>query len=458
LRPYLTTLAGVVTLIILIAFEAVAVSTAMPVIAADLGAIRQYGFAFSTFIAAQLFGVAIAGGWCDLAGTRRPVTTGLLLFGAGQLVCGLAPAYPVLLTGRAMAGAGAGLLVVAMYVVIADTFALHLQPRVFALVSAAWVLPGVVGPVVSGWLAESLTWRLVFLLVVPLVLGPALALIPRLSSTATVLPARVPGPGPAGLRGRALRGAAVALGALGLQWGLGETAALGAPGLLVVGGCLLLVFLGFRPLAPSGTLLLGRGLPTVIALRGMFAGVFFGAESFIPLMLTVQHGFSATEAGLTLTGGILGWTVGSWIQGRPTLQLPRHLLFVIGALLIAVSLAGLTLLADPSVSGWWVLPLWACSAVGMGLAMSSTGVLTLRYSPVGEEGRNSSALQLSDSLGAALGIGLTGAAFAARHDPDGSDTGLFVAIWLAAAIVGLLVAVAGLRARPVGGRTRPDPV
>nr|WP_269809647.1 MFS transporter [Kineosporia rhizophila] len=433
----------------MIAFEAIAVSTAMPVLARDLDAVREYGFAFSAFIAAQLLGVTLSGGWCDTAGTRWPVVTGLVLFGAGQVICGLAPVYPVLLAGRALAGAGAGLLVVALYVVVADVFPSELQPRVFSLFSAAWVVPGVAGPALAGWLAEAVSWRLVFLLVVPLAVPPALALVPRLRSG----PTREPGD-PAGLtrshlRRRALCGVAVTAGVLGLQWSLGEAQSLGAVlTVLAVAVGLALVVAGFRPLAPRGTLRLGRGLPTVIALRGLFAGMFFGAESFLPLMLTSQHGFSAAHAGLVLTGGVAGWTVGSYIQGRPSMRIPRHLLFVSGALLISAALFCLTLLIRPPASGWLVLPLWACCAVGMGLAMSSTGVLTLRYSEAGQEGRNSSALQLSDALGAALGIGLTGAAFAAWHDPVGGDARLFTVMWVCSGAFALLVALAGFRARP----------
>ena len=79
--------------------------------------------------------------------------------------------------------------------------------------------------------------------------------------------------------------------------------------------------------------------------------------------------------------------------------------------------------------------------------MSSTSVLTLRLSQPGLEGRNSAALQLSDSLGGALGIGLTGAAFAAWHHPGGRDALLFTGIWLAAGAISLAAAVIGFRAR-----------
>jgi MFS family permease len=94
------------------------------------------------------------------------------------------------------------------------------------------------------------------------------------------------------------------------------------------------------------------------------------------------------------------------------------------------------------------MPLWALAALGMGLAMSSTSVLVLRLSQEGQEGRNSAGLQLSDALGGALGIGLTGAAFAAWHHPAGSDAWLFTGMWLTSGAIALCAALVALRAKP----------
>jgi hypothetical protein len=84
----------------------------------------------------------------------------------------------------------------------------------------------------------------------------------------------------------------------------------------------------------------------------------------------------------------------------------------------------------------------------MGVAMSSTSVLVLRYSESGQEGVNSAALQLSDAFGSALGIGLSGAAFATWHSPDGSDATLFTGMWLGFGAIALVAAAIAVRARP----------
>jgi MFS family permease len=83
----------------------------------------------------------------------------------------------------------------------------------------------------------------------------------------------------------------------------------------------------------------------------------------------------------------------------------------------------------------------------MGLGMSSTSVLTLQLSAPGEEGRNSSGLQIGDSLGSVLGIGLAGALFSVLHDPGGSDAGVFALIWAVLGVVALLSALVALRVR-----------
>jgi MFS family permease len=165
-------------------------------------------------------------------------------------------------------------------------------------------------------------------------------------------------------------------------------------------------------LLPRGTVVVRRGVPAVVAFRGLLAGAFFSVESLVPLTLTLVHGYSATAAGVPLTGGALGWAAASWWQGRrPGVR--RDRLVRAGFGLVAVAAGGMALVSQPWAPAWVVYPVWLAGGLGMGLAMASIGVLLLGLTPPAERGANSSSLQISDSVAGALSIGLAGALVAA---------------------------------------------
>jgi MFS family permease len=441
---------GIVVQVTLIAFEALAVSTAMPVVAAELDAVRNYGLAFSLFLTMSLLGTVLAGGWSDARGPRGPVLAGLLLFSAGLVVCGTASSFAVLLAGRIVSGTGAGFTTVGLYVIVAGIYPERLRPRIFGLISAAWVVPSVLGPPIAGWLATEVTWRAVFLLVPPFVVL-ALAGLVRPLSRLGPLAGDGDAPRTTRYRRRALLGALLAAGATALQWGSQEVERSAAWAAVALALGAVAVAVSLPRLVPPGTLRAARGLPSVIAVRGLFTACFFGAEIYVPLMLVTERGLSPALAGLTLTGGALGWSVGSWFQARPGLRLPRWALVAAGGALVTVSVLALTTLVLDAVPPFAVLPVWTVAGVGMGMGMSTTSVLVLDFSTAGQEGRNAAALQLSDALGAVTGIGAAGAVFAALHRPDASDAGSFAAIWLGLAFLGLLSVPVGSRARRVAG-------
>lgn len=439
---------ALVALITVIAFEGMAVSTAMPQAARDLDAVRSYGLAFSVMLTAQLLGIVLAGVWCDRSGPLPSLYAGQLLFGAGSLACGAAEGFGVFLAGRAVAGLGAGLIVVAGYVVIGRAYPETLRPKVFSVISAAWVLPSLLGPPLAAWVTTTWSWRWVFWIVV-LPVGLAAAMVASRRGQITAADGGVAESG----RGRRAHARAAWLGLLvaaaagALQWGSqdlaprwsGHTmlAAVGALGVVALAPLLL----------PKGMWLMRRGLPSVMLARFLFTSAFFGTTTYIPLMLVSERGVGLGAAGVILSVGSLGWSAGSWLQGRDRFDGRRELLVSTGAGLLATGLAGVVVITQLGWNPYLVALALVLCGMGMGLGTASTSVLSLLLTAPAEHGETSSSLQLADVLGSVLGIAAAGAVFAALHTAAGSDTPAYVTMWAGLSVVAAVAVVAGQRIR-----------
>ena len=253
---------GVFGVVFLVAFEAMAVATAMPVAVKDLDGLPLYGWAFSAFLVTSLFSTVVAGELSDARGPRLPLLGGIAAFSVGLVVAGLAPTMPVFILGRALQGLGAGGVVVALYVVVARAYPETQRPQMFALMSAGWVLPSLVGPTIAGALADHLSWRWVFL-GVPILVLPAVALV------APWLGRLEGGHGAGGRRGRKRAALATAVAVALLQYPGTRLDWVSVP-LALLAVALLVPTL--PRLLPAGALRLARGLPTAVAMRGFLRG------------------------------------------------------------------------------------------------------------------------------------------------------------------------------------------
>ncbi|MEE1937873.1 MFS transporter [Streptomyces sp. TRM 70361] len=398
---------GIVTVVLLIAFEATAVGTAMPVAADRLDGIALYAFAFSAYFTTSLVAMVVSGQWCDRAGPLPPLAAGIGSFAAGLLLSGTAAAMWVFVLGRAVQGIGGGLVIVALYVTVSRAYPGHLQPTVMAAFAACWVVPSVVGPLIAGTVTEQFGWRWVFLGIPALVALPVAVMLPALRRAAA-------GPPPGGARPvdrrRTRLAVTVAAGAgllqyagQDLRWLSLVPAALGAA--LLVPAAL--------GLLPRGTFRAARGLPTVVLMRGVASGSFIVAESFVPLMLVTQRGLSVTQAGLSLAAGGATWALGSYVQARPRMEPHRERLVRAGMVLVTAGIAVTPLVLVAAVPVWVAIVAQAVACFGMGTVISSTSVLLLKLSRPHEAGTNSAALQLSDGLSNVVLLTACGAVFAA---------------------------------------------
>jgi MFS family permease len=397
-RAHRLTTAGLLMLVTFVAFEAMAVATAMPTAVAELDGLAWYGWPFSAFLVASVIGMVVGGETGDRRGARVALLFGVGVFALGLLVAGLAGHMAVFVAGRAVQGIGGGAIAVSLYVVAGQAYEPALRPKLFGAISAAWVLPALIGPLVAGLVTTHLTWRLVFVGLLPLiVLGLALVL-PAVRGLH--VPTEAVAPQPARRWWALLAG----LGIGALQYA-GQRLDLVALAIAAVG--LVLLVAGLRRLLPAGTVRVRPGLPAVVGARGLLAGAFFGMDALLPLTLTQLHGYSPTTAGIPLTAGAIGWATASHLQGRRP-DVPRVVLLRTGFVLLAVGLAATAVVAVPGVGGWPSYLSWAVAGLGMGLGMPSVGVLLLDQSPEHRRGADSAAFQIADVTGSALCVGVVG--------------------------------------------------
>jgi MFS family permease len=426
-REHRLTTAGLLMLVTFVAFESMAVATAMPTAVRELHGLAWYGWPFSAFLVASVVGMVLGGDLDDRRGSQIAVLAGVATFAAGLLAGGLSGSMALFIGARALQGVGGGIISVSLYVLAGRAYQPELRPRLFAAFSAAWVLPALIGPLLAGLITSHLGWRWVFLGMLPLiVLGLAL-LLPALRRLA------VPDGTAVVARARRWWAMVSGLGIAALQYA-GQRLDVLAIGLAPVG--VLLLVLGLRALLPAGTVRLGRGLPAVVGARGLLAGAFFGMDALLPLSLTELHGYDPTAAGVPLTAGALGWAVASQLQGRRP-DVSRVVLLRLGFVLLALGLAGTALVAVPQVPGWPSYLTWGVAGLGMGLGMPSLSILLLAQSPEHRRGADSAAFQIADVTGSALCVGVVGVLVAAAAAGQLS---------LSTAVLGAVVLLAGLAA------------
>ncbi|MEV0505652.1 MFS transporter, partial [Streptomyces spectabilis] len=431
------------------------VNVALPAVRAGVGAsFAQAELTVSGYLLAYGLFLVAGGRLGDLWGPRRLFLAGLALFTAASLACGLAASAPALIAFRAVQALGAALFYPQVLSVLQTAFTGRRQVRAFAVFGATIGGASVAGQLLGGLLLHAdlfgLSWRPVFLLNVPL------GLLLLLGAALTLPPARRPPHSTGRRRRRGGRGA-----------GLDGTGTLLLAGTLV--SLLVPLTLGHgagwpvwslvMPAAalPAGALfwrheraLAGRGGQAVVD-PGLFSGGRFGAGSalalaffagnaglFFLLTLHLQTvlGYGALRAGLCFLPLAVMFVLASLLAPRLQERIGTRLL-VAGYALNAAGTLALLAAAVADRTHTAVLP--ACLAVigfGQGLGVSPLFAAALEQVPARLAGAASGVLETAAQLGMALGVTLTGLAFAARGgghpaDPAAFGAGLAVAALLA---------------------------
>ena len=412
------TTVGALALVSLHAFEALALTTVMPTIARELQGESLYAMAFTATLAAGIVSIVWSGNLADRRGPRPPLVIGLVLFTVGLVVAGLSPTMPVLVGARIVQGLGAGL-----------------HTAILAGFSAAWVVPSIAGPFVAGLITQTIGWRWVFGLAIVVLVVAALLLARVLSGRGQEL---VDVPWRWGALGSSTV-LAVAVLVLNLVAEQLDSLAVGLA-VLVALVALVAVVLSLRPLLPPRALLAARGLPSAVLLRGLAFGAFTGAEVYLPRLLTDRDGFSPTLAGVALTLTGVSWFAGSWVQGAwdTRFEIGRTAAFSLG--LLTLTLAGLAVALAAGAPAWLVIAIFPLLGFGIGTLYPRVTAHALGRADGTQQGFVSSALQISDSAGAATALALSAIVFAAAGSGVPTAYVAVFAVMAGPALVGWLVA------------------
>jgi MFS family permease len=265
--------AGLIFMVTAVAFEGLAVPTILPATLDDLGGLVLYGWAFSGYSLSNLIGIALAGVEADRRGPLTPFVAGTVCFAVGLVVAGLAPSMGWVVAGRAIQGLGGGAIGAIMYVAISRGYDTSAQPRMIAIVSSAWVLPGLLGPALAGYVTEAASWRWTFLGLAPLLPVAAFALAGPLARlridermSARARPA-----------GTVLDAVLLAVGASAVLGALSAPSVFAA--VPAVAGAVL-AQRSLKRLLPPGSLTARPGRGAATAVLGLLSLSFFGAEAF----------------------------------------------------------------------------------------------------------------------------------------------------------------------------------
>lgn len=400
-RPYRWLSVGMYAIIFLAAFEAMAVTTIMPLVARDLDGIEYFALAFAVPLAAGIIGMVLAGNWTDRSGPLPSLITSAVLFVVGLVIAGTATDMVMFIIGRFVHGISGAAVIVPLYVIVARIYPEELRARVFAGFAAAWVIPSIVGPALAGLVAETLSWHWVFLGVIALIVPAAAMMLPPI-----------------------LRVRDQVQGDPSVQWSLGRVAwavltATAALALslskefdepwrwIVAVTSIVLVGIAARPLMPVGTLRAARGMPATVLLRLIVAGAFFGSEIYLPYLLIERYEFSPSLAGAVLTGAGVTWAAGSWLQGRLGDRMSNTQAVQLGAGLLAASLVVVLLVSAFTLAPAIAFVAWTLAGGAMGIMYPRFSVAVLKLSPLSAQGFNSAALSIGESLGAAVALALT---------------------------------------------------
>jgi len=413
-RQILVIIGGLMTGMMLAALDQSIVSTALPRIVSDLGGLNHLAWVVTAYLLTSTAVTPLWGKISDLYGRRVIFQTTIVIFLIGSMLCGLAQNMPQLIAFRALQGIGGGGLMAIAFAIIGDVIPARERGRYQGYFGAVFGVSSVAGPLLGGWLTDTISWRWIFYINLPLGI---LALV--VTSMALKMPV-VRREHRIDYLGATVIVAAVTSFLLYLNWA-GEHYGWADPralALVIAAAALAVafVFIEFRAGEPIIPMRLFRNpIFTVGNLFTFLIGfAMFGGAIFLPLFFQTVMGMSPTRSGLAMLPMVAGMFSMSITSGLLITKTGKYKIFpIIGSVILIGAMFLLSTVAYDTA--YWTIAIYAfLFGIGLGLAMMTIVTPVQNAVEFRDMGVVTSTITFIRSLGGAIGVALFGAIMNSR--------------------------------------------
>ena len=398
------------------ALDQTIVATALPTIGRDLGDVAHLPWVVTAYLLAATSAVPIYGKLADIRGRRIMLLSAITIFGAGSVLCALAPSMLVLVVARLIQGAGGGGLLALSQTIVGDMMSPRERASWQVYFAAAFTVASLSGPVLGGFFAEHLTWTMIFWVNVPL------GAIAYLMASAPLR--RLPHnerPQKLDVWGAVLLVTSITLLLLTVSWAGGRFG-WAAPATLGLFALSLILIAGFywrlrhtdAPLIPL-EVLFNKVVLTATAAATLSVGLFLGLAIYMPILFETVRGLSASQSGLAMLPLTIGTVGGALMSGRVMARRDHYKWLPITAMPCAMATALVLLLYAA------VMPVWALSlllfviSVSLGTLLPVATVSIQNAVALHQLGTATATANLCRQLGGAVAVAIFGAIILGTH-------------------------------------------
>lgn len=412
-RPLRLILMALMLVLFLAALDQTIVSTALPTIAGELGGLDQLSWVVTSYLLASTASTPLWGKISDLVGRKIVLQSAVIIFLVASALAGLSANMGQLIGFRALQGLGGGGLMVLVLATIADVVAPRDRGKYTGLFGAVFAVSMIVGPLLGGFFVDSLSWRWIFYINLPLGLVSLVVLqmvlrLPREHRNVVI-----------DWWGAALMVSGVVLALLVVEWG-GRTFAWGSPQILLMSAAAVILLVLFvrqelrteEPIVPMR--LFRERVFSVVAGMGFLLGFgMFGAIVYLPVFLQVVQGHDPTTSGLMLLPLMAGLLTMSIVSGRVVSNTGKYRVFpIVGT---AVATIGMALFTQLQVQTpyWQVATFMVILGTGMGMFMQVLVIAVQNAVDQRDLGAATSGTTFFRSMGGSFGTAVLGAVLGA---------------------------------------------